>query len=82
MECLSVLLEDKGMQTLLQEKEVDIIGGAEAFHQFPQIVKDYVMENLDDFIGNTVEDTHQNIVEFTETAGFQFLTDLVDSIEV
>ena len=82
MECLQVLLEDKGMQTLLQEKEVDIIGGAEAFHQFPQVVKDYVMENLDDFVGATVEETHQNIIEFTETAAFQYLNDIVEAIEV
>ncbi len=82
MECLTVLLEDEGMQNLLQEKEAEIIGGAEAFHQFPQVVKDYVMENLSDFIGSTVEETHQNIVEFTETAAFQYLTDIVEAIEV
>ena len=82
MECLSVLLEDEGMQSLLQEKEVDIIGGAEAFHQFPQVVKDYVVENLSDFVGSSVEETHQNITEFTETAAFQYLNDIVEAIDV
>lgn len=80
MECLKVLFEDTGMQSFIESKEPEIVGGAEAFHQFPQIVKDYVSENLSDFIGNTVEETHQNIAEFTETAAFQYLSDIVDAI--
>ncbi len=82
MDCLNVLLEDEGIQNILESKQEEIIGGAEAFHQFPQIVKDYVSENLSDFIGEDVASTHQNIVEFTETAAFQYLNDIVESIEV
>lgn len=82
MECLQTLLEDEGIQNFLQEKESDIINGAETFHQFPEVVKTYVMENLGEFIAPTIEETHQNIVEFTQTAAFQYLQEIVESVEV
>ena len=82
MDCLQTLLEDEGIKSYLQEKETEIVGGAEAFHKFPEVVKEYVMENLDLFIGESPQETHQSIVEFTETAAFQYLGDIVEMIEV
>ena len=82
MECLQVVLEDEGMQTYLQENEAVILEATEEFHQFPQTVKDYVTENLEEFIGTDVNETFANIVEFTKNAGYQHLCEVVSAIEV
>jgi len=81
MDCLNVLFENEAIQNYVAEKEEDILAGANAFHEYPQVVKDHVMENLNQFIGNTVEETHENIAEFARTSAFQYLHELVDLID-
>lgn len=81
MEILENLLNDETMKQYLESQEESILGGAQAFHEFPQVIKDYVQENLDQFIGKTVKETYDNIVQFTETAALQYLSDIVESIE-
>ena len=82
MDCLKVLLDDTGMQTFLEQHETSIIDGANAFHEYPQQLKDHIVENLQDFVAPTLDETYENMVKFVETAAFQYLTDIVDSIEV
>jgi hypothetical protein len=81
MECLNVLFENEGIQNYVSEKEEDILAGANMFHEYPQVVKDHIMENLDDFLGETIEETHQNIVEFTASSAFQYLGEIVEMID-
>ena len=81
MDCLNVLFENEGIQNYISEKENDILAGSNMFHEYPQVVKDHIMENLDEFVGSTIEETHQNMVEFTKSSAFQYLHEIVNTID-
>ena len=81
MEALAILLEDQNVQDLISESQEEIVAASQIFHEFPSIVKDYISENLDQFIvSGNLEETYENIVLFTETASNTLLHELADLI--
>lgn len=77
MQLLNVLLEDEGIQKYLNENEQEIVQKTEMFNNFPQDVKNYIQENLEEFIvKGDLKQTYQNMVSFTESAVVSFLEDL------
>jgi len=79
MKCLTALFENEAIQDYVDNSEESILEATAAFHEFPEEVKAYVMENLEDFIGEDVNDTFDNIVAFTENSAFQYLHELCDA---
>ena len=77
MEMLTTFLENEGVQTLINDNEKAILESAVLFHSYPQVVKDYIQENLDQFIvpGN-LEATYNNMVAFTESTVMSLLEEL------
>lgn len=81
MEMLQVLLEDEGVQNLITENEDVIIPASNVFHEFPQVVKDYIQENLDEFIvPGDLKATYENMVTFSASAAANMLNELTDLI--
>jgi len=77
---ISVILENESMQSYLEGCEDEILGAAAVYHTFPQDIKNHVLENLEDFIGENLEETFENIAIFTETAANCLISNMVESI--
>jgi hypothetical protein len=81
MEALQVLLEDAGVQKLIDDNEQAITESSESLVQFSDIIKDQIMENLSDFIEpGDLAATHENIRVFAEAAVCQRAHDLSDEL--
>lgn len=81
MELIKVLLEDTTVQQYIESQNDQILKGAQVFSDFPKVIKQYVSENLSQFIeGDNSEMTRENIIVFTEAAVHQFLNDLSSAI--
>lgn len=78
--CLKKLMENEVVQNLVTEGEEMIVAANDMFGEFPQIVKDYVNEHLDMFVGESVKDTFSNIVVFVESAVQQFLDETTNQM--
>ena len=78
--CLKKLMENEVVQNLVTEGEEMILSANEMLGEFPQVVKDYVNEHLDTFVGETVNETFSNIVTFTESAVQQFLDETTNQM--
>ena len=77
MEMLQVLLEDENIQSLISENEDVILPAANVFHEFPAVVKDYIQENLEEFIvPGDISATYENMVTFTTSAASNMLNEL------
>jgi hypothetical protein len=82
MKCLNALFENEAIQTYVDSNEKSILESTQAFHEFPETVKNFVVENLSDFIGDDVEETYENIKTFAENSAFQYLHELSSAIAV
>lgn len=76
MKCLNALFENEAIQTYVDSNEMSILESTQAFHEFPEAVKSFIVENLSDFIGDDVEETYENIKTFAENSAFQYLHEL------
>lgn len=82
MQLLQTLTENEGVQAHLDSKQSEIMEACASFGEFPQQVKDHIMENLDQFIvPGDLQATYNHIVSFTENAVEGALVGLVDGIE-
>jgi hypothetical protein len=77
---LDAIFESESMQTYIEENEDIVLGINEIFSNFPAEVEKHVNENLSDFIGTTVHETHENIKEFTAVACSTFLNEICSLI--
>lgn len=78
MKVLTALLENESVQQLLTEDEELIVAASGAFEATPEVVKDYIKENLEEFlVPGDVKATYENMVEFTAEFAKTFLEDLV-----
>lgn len=77
MEMLQVLLENEDIQNIITENEDVILPASTVFHEFPAVVKDYIKENLDEFVvpGN-LNATYENMVTFATSAANNMLNEL------
>lgn len=82
MELLNILMENEGIQSYLNENQEILEAGTEMFNEFPQELKSYIQENLNQFIDESVEKTLENIVVFTEAAVHQFLDEVTNQMVV
>ena len=74
---LSTLLENEGIQNFLTVKEDAILEGAKAFHEYPQVIKNHILENLDQFIvPGDIKATYSRMVSFVESSVSQILSEL------
>ncbi len=78
--CLKKLMENEVVQNMVTEGEEMIIAADNMLGEFPQVVKNYVNENIDTFIGADIKETFSNIVIFTESAVQQFLDETTNQM--
>ena len=77
MEMIQVLLENESIQNIITENEDVILPAANVFHEFPAVVKDYIRENLDEFIvPGDLKATYENMVTFSTSAANNMLNEL------
>jgi len=80
LNCLDTLMKNDIVQNLVTENEEIIVSGAAVLGEYPQVVKDYVLEHLDTFIDEDVKTTFENIKVFTEASVSQFMSELSDQM--
>ena len=80
MKLLSVLLEDEGMQSMVEANETKIVEAANVYDTFPQELKSHMEANLENFVGADIPETYANMQSFVEGAVFQLLHELSDEI--
>ena len=73
-------MENEVVQNMVTEGEEMIIAADNMLGEFPQVVKNYVNENIDTFIGADIKETFSNIVIFTESAVQQFLDETTNQM--
>ena len=77
MEMLQVLLENESIQNIITENEDVILPAANVFHEFPAVVKDYIRENLEEFVvPGDLKATYENMVTFSTSAANNMLNEL------
>lgn len=78
---LAAIFEDEDVVNYVNSQEDAILEGAEIFHQTPQQIKDYIAENLDDFVvPGDLEATYENLVNFVAYCTEQNLNAISDAI--
>lgn len=80
LKCLDKLMQNEVVQNLVTENEEIITSGSALLGEYPQVVKDYVLEHLETFIGEDVKSTYENIVVFTEASVSQFIDELTNQM--
>jgi len=78
MECLQAVLENEYISNYIDKNERKIYEMTSKFHAFPEIVKQYVVENLDDFVGDDLNETYENIKSFVSNSVFQYMHSLCE----
>lgn len=80
-ELLSAIFEDENVQEYVDANTDSIMEAAEYFHQTPQLIKDYMLENLETFIvTDDLKATYENMVSFVTSNVVSILDDLTDQI--
>lgn len=79
MSILQSLLESEETQMFLAKNENVITEMSNDVQNFGEIIKEYVFQNPDEFLGGTLEETFKNIRIFTEAATAQYITEIVNT---
>ena len=78
---LNTIFEDENVQEYVDANTDSIMEAAEYFHQTPQLIKDYMLENLETFIvTGDLKATYENMVSFVTSNVVSVLDDLTDQI--
>ena len=78
---LEAIFEDEDVSGFVDSCSELIQEAAGLFHETPQQIKDYIFENLQDFvIPGDVDATYVNMVQFVENCVINNLTDLSNAI--
>lgn len=81
MKLLSALLEEQACQEYINANEGPILEAAEQFHETPQKVKDYIFENLHEFVvPGDLNATYEKMVIFAESCAVQTLNELSSNL--
>ena len=81
MNAISLILEDTGMQTYINENEAQIVEGTNLMMEFMDVIHEEVTSNPEKFIvPGDVAATHQNIKVFTEAAVASFADQLTNEM--
>lgn len=73
---IRTLLENESIQGVLQENEEAINKVQERIENFPERLKTYVAENIEEFISPDLETTFKNIRTFAEAAQAQYIAEV------
>ena len=73
MSYLNTLLESEVAQNFIAEHEDLIAENELAVHDFRKVLKAFVLNNPQEFIGENTEQTFKNIMVFSEVATAQFM---------
>ena len=71
------LMESDEMKTFVENNNVLIEEAVAATHDYGKTLKAFVMENFQEFVGATLEETYKNIRLFSEVATMTFITEAV-----
>lgn len=77
MSYIKTLMENKETQELLTEHQDLILEAGVETAKFGEVLKEYIVQNPDVFMGETLEETYKNMRIFSEVATAQFLTEMV-----
>lgn len=78
---LQAIFEDEEVSGFVDSCSDLIQEAAGIFHETPQQIKDYIFENLQDFVvPGDIQTTYANMVQFVENCVVNNLTDLSNAI--
>lgn len=78
---LEAIFEDEDVSSFVDNCSGLIEEGAAIFHETPQQIKDYIFENMEEFVvPGDLEATHAKMVNFVESCVVTNLTDLSNAI--
>lgn len=78
---LQAIFEDEEVSNFVDSCSGLIEEAAGIFHETPQQIKDYIFENLQDFVvPGDLQTTYMNIEQFVENCVINNLTDLSNAI--
>ncbi len=74
---VETLLESDEMQSFV-EKHGDLISeAAEETREFGKVLKSFVIENFEEFVGDNLEETYKNVRLFSEVATMTYINEAV-----
>lgn len=76
MSQIKSLLENESIQDVLQENEELVNAIEERISAFPEKLKEYVAENIEEFLAPDLETTVKNIRTFSEVSQAQFIAEV------
>ena len=80
MSLLEKIMETEEVRDVIEESE-DLIAEAESVVQtFPEMLKKFILDHPEEFIGENIEETKKNIIVFTEMATQSYLYNVCDVI--
>ena len=81
MQLLSLLVENEGIQNYIAENGDNIDEASQIYLDLPSALKEFIYENLEDFIvPNNIDETRNNIRDFVAVSSVNMLTDLCNII--
>ncbi len=75
---INTILENEEVKGIISENGDVIDGATEFILEFKDILKNFVLSNPQEFIGENIEQTVKNIGVFTEVATAQYITEISD----
>jgi len=78
MSQLKTLLENEETQKFLAEHQDMILEGGERVARFNEILKEFVIQNPDIFVEDSLDATYKNIRVFSEVAVAQYISEIAD----
>lgn len=76
MSQIKALLENEAVQSTLQDNEDVVNLVQERIEGFPNRLKEYVSENIEEFLSPDLETTYKNIRTFAEVAQAQYIAEV------
>ena len=77
---LETIMENEQVQEMINEAEDLITEAAIEAAKFPKIVKSFILNHPEEFIGENIDDTRKNIRVFTEVATQEYFKAMSDVI--
>ena len=77
---LETIMENEQIQEMINEAEDLITEAVEESVRFPKIIKSFILNHPEEFIGENIEDTKKNIRVFTEISTQEYFKAVSDII--
>ncbi len=73
---INTLFENEQVKEILTRNENLVNQAAANVESFRNVLKDFVINHPEDFLGETLDETYKNIRLFTEVATAQYVTEI------